>query len=416
MGDYVISFNGLTGAVQGVSAAIGGTGISVSGATGAITITNTGVHTINGATGAITNVAKTNVDNYFTESQSILGSTKTLTVYDSNTENSLILNPAEQCLTLYDSQQQGTLKLEFPQTGDGFTITLPDYTTTLAGLSGTQTFGGVNTFSGLAQFTAGISAAGGTFSALTRFTAGISAAGATFSGNISAPNIVNSFNGLTGAVTGVTTGTANTFGPLQSFTNGISAAGATFSGLAQFIAGISAAGGDITFNSNVTIDYQSTLNVRNIANPYGPIRIGDPDGVNTGNYISYEEGDGVLSGGGGNNIVDFNNISCDTITINKLPHLTSAVFESKTANWTPTDADNGKIFVVNISGKSTITCTLNGLSVGVSFKIFVQSGTVAFSVTGTGYGSALALGNISGGGSTTIYCTASNTYFGTSSG
>ena len=32
---------------------------------------------------------------------------------------------------------------------------------------------------------------------------------------------VHSFNGLTGAVTGVTTGTANTFGPLQSFTNGI---------------------------------------------------------------------------------------------------------------------------------------------------------------------------------------------------
>ena len=41
---------------------------------------------------------------------------------------------------------------------------------------------------------------------------------------------VASFNGLTGAVTGVTTGTANTFGPLQSFTNGISSAGGTFSG------------------------------------------------------------------------------------------------------------------------------------------------------------------------------------------
>ena len=42
---------------------------------------------------------------------------------------------------------------------------------------------------------------------------------------------VLSFNGLTGAVTGVTTGSANTFGPLQSFTNGISAAGGvTFAG------------------------------------------------------------------------------------------------------------------------------------------------------------------------------------------
>lgn len=41
--DTVTSFNGLTGAVQGVSAAVAGSGISVSGATGAVTITNTGV-------------------------------------------------------------------------------------------------------------------------------------------------------------------------------------------------------------------------------------------------------------------------------------------------------------------------------------------------------------------------------------
>ena len=50
----VTSFNGLTGAVQGVSAAVAGTGISVSAATGAVTITNTGVQSFNGATGAVT--------------------------------------------------------------------------------------------------------------------------------------------------------------------------------------------------------------------------------------------------------------------------------------------------------------------------------------------------------------------------
>jgi hypothetical protein len=38
---------------------------------------------------------------------------------------------------------------------------------------------------------------------------------------------VLSFNGFTGAVTGVTTGTANTFGPLQSFTNGVRAGSTT---------------------------------------------------------------------------------------------------------------------------------------------------------------------------------------------
>lgn len=52
----VASFNGRTGAVQGVSAAVAGTGISVSGATGSVTITNTGVQSFNGLTGAVTGV------------------------------------------------------------------------------------------------------------------------------------------------------------------------------------------------------------------------------------------------------------------------------------------------------------------------------------------------------------------------
>ena len=83
-----------------------------------------------------------------------------------------------------------------------------------------------------------------TFGTLQSFSAGLSASGATFSGNISAPNIVNSFNGstgavvfssyvtsfngLTGAVTGVTAGGANTFTALNSFSAGISANGSTF--------------------------------------------------------------------------------------------------------------------------------------------------------------------------------------------
>jgi hypothetical protein len=58
--NVVISFNGLTGAVQGVSAAVAGTGISVSGATGAVTITNIGVQSFNGLTGAVTGVSRFN--------------------------------------------------------------------------------------------------------------------------------------------------------------------------------------------------------------------------------------------------------------------------------------------------------------------------------------------------------------------
>jgi hypothetical protein len=58
--NYVSSFNGLTGAVQGVSAAVAGTGIFVSAATGSVTITNTGVQSFNGLTGAVQGVSSWN--------------------------------------------------------------------------------------------------------------------------------------------------------------------------------------------------------------------------------------------------------------------------------------------------------------------------------------------------------------------
>jgi hypothetical protein len=56
----VTSFNGITGAVTGVCAASAGTGISVSGSTGTVTITNTGVQSFNGLTGAIQGVSSWN--------------------------------------------------------------------------------------------------------------------------------------------------------------------------------------------------------------------------------------------------------------------------------------------------------------------------------------------------------------------
>ena len=71
-------------------------------------------------------------------------------------------------------------------------------------------------------------------------------------------NYVISFNGLTGAVTGVTTGTANNFVALQSFSSGISASGgvtfagtlqgttANFTGLVSSTVGFSGPGTNIT--------------------------------------------------------------------------------------------------------------------------------------------------------------------------
>lgn len=65
----VQSFNGRTGAVQGVSSAAAGTGISVSGATGTVTITNIGVQSFNGLTGSVGGVCAAQA-NTFTALQS----------------------------------------------------------------------------------------------------------------------------------------------------------------------------------------------------------------------------------------------------------------------------------------------------------------------------------------------------------
>jgi hypothetical protein len=153
----VSSLRGLTGAIGLTNGS--GIGLSVSGNT--LTVSNTGVLSIDGGTGAITNVAKTNVDNNFSVSQTISTPFGRLRV-----ENPIIFYSGSNSQTFLPSL-----------TNPANTITFPNFTTTLAGLTGTQTFTGTNTFSSLANFNAGISSAGGTFSALTRFTAGISASG-----------------------------------------------------------------------------------------------------------------------------------------------------------------------------------------------------------------------------------------------
>jgi len=141
----VTSFNGLTGSVQGVSAAVAGTGIAVSGATGSVTITNTGVQSFNGLTGSVQGVSAAVGGTGI----SVSGTTGSVTITNTGVQS-------------------------------------------FNGLTGQVTGAslGANTFTELNTFNAGISAAGGTFGALTRFTAGISAAGATFGGSI---NILSGF-------------------------------------------------------------------------------------------------------------------------------------------------------------------------------------------------------------------------------
>jgi len=145
--NLVSSFNGRTGSVQGVSAAVAGTGISVSGATGSVTITNTGVQSFNGSTGAVTGVASFN--------------------------------------------------------GSTGAVTFNAYVSSFNGLTGAVTgvtTGTANTFVALQSFTTGISASGGvtfggTLQGTTANFTGLVSSTVGFSG--AATNLVGNASGLT---------------------------------------------------------------------------------------------------------------------------------------------------------------------------------------------------------------------------
>ena len=79
--------------------------------------------------------------------------------------------------------------------------------------------------------------------------------------NAEPTNYVISFNGLTGAVTGVTTGTSNTFGPLQNFSSGISVSGATFSSNVQIIGDLIVTGRIITETGIFGVTYNAAIEV-----------------------------------------------------------------------------------------------------------------------------------------------------------
>ena len=79
--------------------------------------------------------------------------------------------------------------------------------------------------------------------------------------NAEPTNYVISFNGLTGAVSGVSTGTSNTFGPLQNFSSGISVSGATFSSNVQIIGDLIVTGRIITETGVFGVTYNSEIEV-----------------------------------------------------------------------------------------------------------------------------------------------------------
>lgn len=200
-GPYVISFNGLTGAVQGVSSFNGltgsvqgvssirgltgtvgftnGSGISLSVSGNTLTVSNTGVLSIDGSTGAISNVARTNVNNNFSAPQTIAAAGAVFVIDDTLNSAGVTIDSVANDIIWRNGLNQSILDFN-PQ---GQTVTLPNITTILAGLSGTQTFGGTKTFNALTTFNVGLSSAGGTFSGLVSSTVGFSGAATNLTGN-----------------------------------------------------------------------------------------------------------------------------------------------------------------------------------------------------------------------------------------
>ena len=247
---------------------------------------------------------------------------------------------------------------------------------------------------------------------------------------IAGSNSVQTFNGLSGAVSGVTTSVANTFTPVQTFNGGINASGATFTG------DIAVNGGDITTTSATATLFNATATSINIGNTQtgvtlnvasgtafsgnkninigtgngggavtnlvvggasndkisliGSITLGSPALTTTrivGNALNVSCSSEFLSGISGSGLATFNGgiLATGGITFNspiistRLPRHSSTIFETKTADFSPAEADNGKIFIVTVTGKGTVTITFDGLSVGWRAKFLcTDSGQVTF--------------------------------------
>lgn len=239
---------------------------------------------------------------------------------------------------------------------------------------------------------------------------GVSASGGTFGENIA----VNGGNVTTTSTTASLFNTnSTTINIANSQTAGVTlniASATIFSGEKNINIGRNNGGGAVT---NVVIGGNSNDKISLI----GGVTIGSPALTNTnivGNLLTVTPQSNFLNGvcvagnllgvtGSFSGLVSLTSglSASGGITFNspiistRLPRYPSSIFETKTANFNPAEADNGKIFIVTVSGKSTLTITFDGLSVGWRAKFLcTDTGQVTFTsslgtVVGT-YGSSTA--------------------------
>jgi hypothetical protein len=249
----VLSFNGSTGAIQGVGSVVAGSNITISptGGTGAVTI-NATVPTVNNGTLTL-NTSGNGISGTqtFTANQS---GNSTFTV----TSNATSANTVNAIVSRDGSGNFSAGTITAALTGNASTATTLANSRNFS-LTGDVTASAVSfNGGGNVQLTTAIAAgsivnadisasaaiatsklAANTISGvalgnnLNTLTIGTGLGGSSYNGSSAVTitnNGVTSFNGLTGAVGGVCAAQANTFTALQTFTTGISAAGATLSG------------------------------------------------------------------------------------------------------------------------------------------------------------------------------------------
>ena len=258
---------------------------------------------------------------------------------------------------------------------------------------------------------------------------------------------VQSFNGATGAVTGATLG-ANTFTALQTFSAGISAAGATFSGnvkaqstlytdtilaIGNQINIANAASGRIAFgdydgagNSTYVFIRDGTSNLL-ISNPYGLVGIGDPNNVDSGYALLYNAAAGSLDGGNSfltnfstgsfNGLLTANGgISAAGATfsgpiISTGYQISSGAINGQTGSYSLVAGDNGKIVTMNVASANNLTVPAS-LAVGFNCTVIqLGAGQTTIVASGTTLNSYQSYLKISGQhGSASIVGYTSNVY------
>ena len=133
---------------------------------------------------------------------------------------------------------------------------------------------------------------------------------------------------------------------------------ATITGTLNVSAGISAAGG-VTFSGNVAM-------------------------TSTSSHTGLASFAGGLSAAGAT-------FSAPITSTRMARHTSAAISAQKTVDFTPTAADDGTVFYINYNGKGSVTVTFDSLPIGWRAKFLnVGNGTVYFESTGDIYGEGSA--------------------------